>query len=194
MVIRLSAEEMRKITKACGPCVEEMPKREELRFICVKGRNLEGKDMAYAAVGSNGYMFVRVQGQLEVVKIDEGAQDFFTLLIPPFKVARDAVQYTIDDHDRKEDMVEVTVAYKDGKETVFMYPPPPDYYFDWKKVTPEKDKVSLHVRFNPKYLISALTALKDEEFVDCYFGTAVQPVIIDKPFCPISAVVCPVRT
>jgi len=193
MVIRLSAEEMRKIMNGCGPCVEEMPKREELRFVCVKGKNFEGRDMAYAAVGSNGYMFVRVQGQLEVVKIDEGAQDFFTLLIPPFKVARDAVWYTINDHDRTKGEVEVTVTYKDGKESVFMYPLPPDYYFDWKKVIPEKNKALLHIRFNPKYLISALTAMKNEEFVDCYFGTAVQPVIIDKAGCPISAVVCPVR-
>lgn len=184
--IQFYAPDLRNVMKCCGACVLAQSKKDlPIEYIMVEGYNIPG-DIECTAVGCSGYAMSIMGIEATVIEPMLPGEEKFRLLFPPFKIPKNTMSVTIDDNGLLGDKLDIlfTISEPDGVKEVGTEQrkaEDPRYFPDWRKVWPSYGPgggETYKIRMDPKVLMGALEAMKDEDYVNLYFGSSVQPLIM----------------
>ena len=189
--IHFLPEDLKPMLKFGSTLVNKTKEDLVTEYIMVEGLNLRG-DMECTAVACNGCAMGVYKINGFIMEEQDSRDERFRLMLSPFKLPKDAVMVEIEE---RENDVKVRFLKEFDYEIVYLPKKDGTYFPDWRKVWPKYDlsNVTYKIRMDPKLMLKAMEAMKDEEFVELCFGNPFEPMTCMSTFSPKRLMVLPMR-
>lgn len=180
--VSINANDVRKMFKVCGACIDTSCLRECLQYIKIEVRGNKAN-----AIGCDGFRLATVTSDINT-KDGSGDFDFF---VKPAKIDKDAflVSFTIND--------DKSVTMSDGATSITTR-----YfanYIEWERpFEMSAPKQPAQIGINAKMLAEILNAVKDygdnkRVVITIDADSATQPVFIETPDGSVKSMICTCR-